>query len=365
MKSEKDKAKTRRDDDNSNNKVLLQRLIEATVEESFLKEDLVGVFAEPFMDIFKTAKHGLETSIKSITGNVKKVAMQLGAAALPFIASSEVTRLGADENEKIKAALGELDSEYADVLQRNWDTLRTRDVAGLAILFNPSMALGGHAALQAPALGLGVLEILTGGHPAVRNLRQKAQQLSTKVLPPTSGDSAGGGSGGSLYDDDYGWGGDFGEAVTSRSGKLLLEQQPIKGFTKQQLDQKVAELTQKLIARKDVQQALQNSLVTKALKTSALDAMVERAQKVATFTTVAQFEQHMGSEFQKFAQQIENQIPRDTDPQTLQEFEKQQVLELKKAYKKFYEKYLQDIVNKTPGIGPEAQKAQRILNKLG
>lgn len=343
----------------------LRILIESAVDEVITEDVLTQAFIEPFTDIFKTAKHGLETSIASIAGNAKKVAKQVGAAALPFVASGEIKRIGQEEEAKIKQAIAGLDSEYADVLQRNWDTLRTRDVAGLALLLNPTLTIGGHAALQAPALGLGVLEILTGGHPAVKELRRKASELSKKVLPPEgSAGDAGGGAGG-LYADDYGWGGDFGgfgESIKKESDSILTEQQK---FTKQQLDQKVGQVMKKLLQRKDVQRAIQNSPITQALKNSGINAVTDRARKIASFSSLEQFEQYMGADFKKFHDQIETKIPADTPPEAIKEFEQQQVVELKKAYQQFYTKYLRDIAGKTPGVADAVRAAMQVVSQLG
>lgn len=180
-------------------------------EEILIKEDsaMYKTWIEPFADILKTAKHGLESSIASITGNVRKVAIQFALSAIPFISAKEIARIGEEESLNIEKRLSELDSQYADVLKRNWDTLRTKDVAGLALLLNPSLTVGTHVALESPALALGLIEILSGGNPKIVALRKKAEELSKKVKAPSgpsgSDDSASGGSGG-----DYGWGGDFG-----------------------------------------------------------------------------------------------------------------------------------------------------------
>jgi hypothetical protein len=340
----------------------LQRLIEAVVDESLLTEEdvLTAAFIQPFTDIFQTAKAGLEASVASITGNVKKAAMQTAAAALPFIAASEVSRIGADESEKLKQRLAGIDDEYRDVMIRNWDTLRTRDMAGFAFLLNPTLAMGSKGALAAPALGLGVLEILSGGHPAVKELRRKASELSKKVLPPTGGQDAPSG--------DYAWGdmdgGDmgFGEAVDPGKKNIISE---AGGFTRQQLDQRVGQIMKKLLNRKDVQQAIQKSPITQALKNSGIDAVMERVNTVSRFTSLDQFKKYMGPDFQKFEKKIETSIPQDTAPEVLKQFEDQQVIELKKSYKQFYQKYLQDMVAKNPEISDSANKALRVLDKLG
>ncbi len=121
---------------------LLKKLIkELALEEQaqLLKEEniFVKAFVEPFTDIAQTAFAGLQKNAAALISNSTKLAKQAAIAALPFIATSEITRIGEEENQRLQQRLGEIDSEYADVLSRNIETLRTRDMAGIGFLLNP------------------------------------------------------------------------------------------------------------------------------------------------------------------------------------------------------------------------------------
>lgn len=359
---------------------LVEKLVQKEVADQFLiKEDvLYNAFVEPFTDIFKTAKHGLEKSVASILGNTRKLAKQWAYACIPFISSAEITRIGKEEDTKLQGRFKELDTGYADVLKRNWDTLRTRDLAGLALMWNPTLTVGSHIALESPAVALNILEVLSGGNPKIVELRKKAEELSKKVMPPASGGggSSGGGGGGptDLAQDDYGMGGGWGESALPRgAGKgIIKEQEPVTaqppqktGFTREELDKKVYAVLQQLLKRKDVQRSIQNSPATKMLKTAGLDAVAERVKKITQFTTMEQFESYVGPDLAKFKQEIQAKIPKDTPPETLKQLGVEQVQELKKVYRDIYTKYVQDLSKTTPGIEAEVKKVMDQISKLG
>lgn len=384
-------------DDNKSKKQQQQHLkilIETAVEEAFLKEDqgvLYKAFIEPFTDVVQTARAGLESSIASVTRNARKVAMQAGAAALPFVAASEVTRLGHDENERLKQKLGEIDAKYGDVLDRNIQALKGKDPAGIAFLMNPALALGAHFGAWAAGKGVGAasgavsgnlefLGILTAHVPVVGalftnlsgkfgTLSQKASDLGTAVVhkPVSSAGFSGGGGGGYGDMGDYGGGfGDGGESADKEDLPMIQEEEASPGgaFTTAELNQKVGQVVQKMLQRKDVQKALASSPVAKAFKTSGVETVVDRANKVASLTTLDQFKQFAGPEFAKFEETLKSQMPEDTSPEALQTFEQEQVVQLKKVYKGIYEKYLKELAGKSQGIGDELKQAQQILNKL-
>lgn len=371
----------------SNSNLVLKETIQTIVEEEFVSQDLIllkesdvlaRVFIEPFTDVLKTAKYGLEKNISNIFGNIRKVARQAAYAAMFWVASEEVTRVGKEENKKIEEKLNSLNSKYADVLKRNWDTLRTRDVAGLALMFNPALTIGAHVALKSPALALGLLEILSGGNPKVAALRQKAEELSKKVMPPGA-DSVSYGQ--DFANDDYGWGGGggfdiggYGESKQYKNKKPIFEAQPAPatapntaatGFTRQQLDQKVYDLIQKLLKQPDVLESLQNSPIVKALKTAGIDSAVDRAREISRLNTLDQFKKELGSGFEQFRQNsIERKLPKNMTPEKKKELDQDLAQELKGVYRDFYIKHIQEISRTTPGIEKEAQAAVAEINKL-
>lgn len=359
----------------------LKILIESAVEETIIQEQdvLYKAFVEPFTDVIKTAQHGLEQTISSVSRNARKVAMQTAAAAIPFIAPSEITRIGQDETERLKQKLGEIDSRYADVLDRNVKALQQKDVVGVAFLMNPAVTLGAHAGAWAAGKGvsgagaaiagnLEFLGLITAHVPVVgkmfSNLGQKFETLSQKASDAASaivnkpiGSSGVTPSGGYGDMGDYG---DFGESIqTSRN--VLKEQQV---FTSAQLNQKMGQVIQKLLNRKDVRKAISSSPITKTMKTTGIESVLNRANQVANFKTLDQFKHFAGPEFSKYEEQLKSKMPEDTSPEIMKVFEEQQVIELKKIYKQIYSKYLRELVGKTPGIAEEVNKALKELDKL-
>ncbi len=373
----------------------LKILIEAAVDDAFLLEQEGGVFykafVEPFTDVIKTARHGLESSIQSVVRNSRKVAMQFAAAAIPFIAPAEITRIGKDESEMLKQKLGQLDADYGEVLDRNIQALQGKDPAAMAFLLNPALALGVHAGAWAAGKGVGTasnviagnlefLGILTRHVPVVgalaTDLSKKFDTLSTKasdfgsavVSKPISGDGGGGGygGGGGGYGGDYGDDGGFGDGgeAVSRKGKPMLREQG-KDFTTAELNTKIGTVLQKFLARPDVIKAMQTSPLTKALGDTAVESVLKRARQVAAISTIEQFKSFAGPEFSKYEAQIEAQMPQDMDPEALKAFEAEQVTELKRVYKGIYQKYLKDMVGKTPALADSVNKALKVLNNLG
>lgn len=363
----------------------LQIVIEGIVNEVFLEEQgvLYKAFVEPFTDVIKTAQHGLESSIQSITRNSRKIAMQAAAAAIPFIAPAEVTRIGEDESRRLKERLNQIDSKYADVLDRNIKALQGSDPTGIAFLLNPSVTLGVHAGAWAAGKGLSqassmiagnleFLAILTSHVPAVSNIVQRLSQqfdtLSNKAAQATqavvtkktapAGFTGGGGGG---YGDYGDYGGDFGEAKINH--KPVIKEEV--GFTPKELNQKMGSVLQQLLNKPSVQKAISSSPVTKALKETAIATVLDRANKVNKFTNIEQFKQFAGPEFSQYEQKIKTQIPKDADPKSIANFEQQQVVELKKVYKEIYKKYLKDLASSTPGMGEQFNKAIQVLDKMG
>lgn len=351
--------------DNSKRKLkkLIEELVSQETQESLIKEESVFVkaFVEPFTDIAQTAFAGIKKNAATLLGNASKLAKQAAIAALPFVAISEMDRIGKEEEQKLRERLGEIDSEYADVLERNWETLRTRDMAGIGFLLNPQAGLASELVKRAPATGLGILEVLTGGNPKVTELRKKSQKLYQKVLPPGAGTSTGfGGGGGWDFGGDFGDGG-FGESVSYK----LQEQQPAVNFTKDELDQKIADVVQGLLKKPDVQRAIEENPILQSLQATAIDVIMDRAKKVAKFNKYEDFKNYMGStEFGKFENKLKETLPPEATPEQLAEVETAMVPELKQTYKKVFAQQLQDLVKNAPNMAKEVKAANTEISKL-
>ena len=351
-----------------NEKRKLQKLIKELVSQEsqgqlITEEESVFVkaFVEPFTDIAQTAFAGIKKNAATLLANTSKLAKQAAIAALPFVAISEMDRIGEEEMQALRGRLGEIESEYADVLSRNWETLRTRDMAGIGFLLNPQAGLASELVKRAPAAGLGILEVLTGGDPKVVELRKKSQKLYQKVLPPGAGTSGGFGGGGM---DSGGW--DFGDGGFGESVSYKLQEQPgAANFTKEELDQKIADVVQGLLQKPAIQQAIEDNPILKSLQATAIDVIMDRANKVAKFNKYEDFKNYMGStEFGKFENKLKETLPPEATPEQIAEVETAMIPELKQTYKKVFSQQLQDLVKNAPNMAKEVKTATAELNKI-
>ena len=135
---------------------------------------LYATFIQPFADIVQTGAYAVKR-IGAVTGNeLSSVLKQTAAAAIPFIAADTMDEIKAESRAELTKALGTLDKEYADVINRNIDAIMNQtDVWGLAFLFNPGMLLGSKLLVKAPQVTASLLGTILGGK--VKDLEQLSQ----------------------------------------------------------------------------------------------------------------------------------------------------------------------------------------------
>lgn len=378
---------------NDANRKKLEVLIEAMIEQYLTEEEdivaqdpLIKIFITPFTDVLKTAKGELEKNVAITTSTITNLAKQAAVLAIPFFAASEIDEIQKKADEKLKQRLANIDARYADVLKRNWDTVRGRDVWGITFMLDPSFGIAEKFILRAPYAALGVLEVLTGGNEAVTKLKNQARKLVTHVTPSylssVGGSSGGGGYGGGGgswgdYGGGYGdYGGGFGEAAFV-DGTLFTEQQaqpqqtppaqpqqqqqaqaPQQPLTPQQQQQELQKINKQIadavIALKSnpsVQQAMQKSPVAKQLQAGAFEAISEVMNPVLTAQSYEQIKKAIGPEFSKFEKEYLKSIPEELKaPDKLKELQAQMVPELKKAYKAMMVQQLQRLAKQHPTI---------------
>lgn len=359
-----------------------------------------NIFIDPFVDVAKTATHGLKSTAQSIVGNTRKVAMQTAVALMPFVASSEVTRIGKEEQKRLKEKLASLDSQYADVLERNIEAIHAGNAATLMFLMNPAKMLGEYAAMWAGGKAVEVgadvavnvldfLEVLTAGAPGlnkkIAHLKQNYSELSEKASDFAS-HSIGGGHGSSHgagghesggHDSGFGDYGDsyegYSESVNKSrlNSKILLEQQPPsqpvapkKTFTTKELNMKLGQLLSGFLANKEVKNVINSSKIAKEFKNTAIETVLARANQVAGFSQPEQFKKLMGPEYSKIEGQLKTSMPKDVSKEDMDKFNSDLVSELKKTYKTVYTKYLQQVLSGLPTDPKDTQKINSVLSKL-
>lgn len=359
------------------NKKKLKTLIESLVveylseEEDIVAQDpLIKIFITPFTDVIRTAKGELEKNIAITASTIKNLAKQTAVLAIPFFAASEIKEMQQVADQKLEERLGQINQRYADVLKRNWDTVRGRDVWGITFMLDPSFGIAEKFILRAPYAALGVLEILTGGHPSVTKAKEQARKLVHHVTPSylsSVGANTSYGGGGGAWSGEYGgfgdFGGGFGESAMWATKKIKEQQASphsisIQKPTPEQLVQienarkQVANMVSTLKANPTIQQAIQKSSVAKELQSGALEAITEVMQPVLAAQSYMQIKQAIGPEFTKYEQEYMKNLPDEIkkNPNELKNFQQQMVPELKKVYKSMMIQQLQRLAKQHPSI---------------
>lgn len=331
---------------NDAEKKQLKKLIESMVHEVLTEADivmddpLIKVFVEPFTDVIKTANAEIQKNLVNIRGNVKSVAKQAAILAIPFLSIEMIDDTHKEAQKQIKQKLGAIDQKYAEVYQRNWDTLRSRDVWGIHFLLNPTMGITSKFAMKAPLATLNVLETLTAGGLSPENEQrlQKAKQFATRLAKPVSPNTGGGGDwGGGGYGGDFGFDGDFGGDFGGfgESVRRLQEQQAQQQQQPSQQDQleKLGRFVEAFKKQPDVQAALQGSKVTQSLRQGAFEAVMAAAAPVLQAKSYDQLSQALGDQLKKFEAETLKDMPKDITPEELKQFKEAMVPDIKSAYK--------------------------------
>lgn len=332
-------------------KSLIEKIVKEELkklDEDYKDEVIYKAFVQPFTDIVDTAKHGLKQIGAVTANNIAKTIKQAVPTFIPMIGTS-VSRIGDEQEKKLQAKLSGIDKEYADVLKRNWDTLRTRDVSFILFMMDPKLYLGSTLALKAPEVAFEVLDSLIDS-PSVSKWHKVFQELNTKVLPPSAGvdgsqTNSGFGGGTAFSDGDYG-GGSYGEAKQV-SGNLLKEE-----MTKDVLDQKASVTLKRILADKTIQRKIDNSPVVKQMQKEALKVFIEKAREVSDFQTIEEFKSFFGPDFDKIYNNLANSVG-DQEKNNLNDL---LVQDLKTQYIQVITSYLQQLKSQSPAGEQEIKR---------
>lgn len=331
---------------------IIQEIVDEEIKSNLLLEDykdeaIYKAFVSPFTDVIDTAKHGLKKIGAVTANNIAKTIKQAIPTFIPMIGDS-VSKIGQEQEKKLQSKLNSIDKEYADVLKRNWDTLRSRDVSFLLFMMDPKIYLGSSLALKAPEVAFDVLDSLIDS-PTVSKWHKIFQDLNVKVMPPKSGldgsqTNSGFGSGQAFSD------GSFGESNNNKNlkNKLLKEE-----LTEDNIKQKAAVTLKRILDDKSIQRKIDNSPIVKEMQKEALKIFIEKAREVSDFKSVEEFKSFFGPDFDKNYKDLINKI----DGKEKQNFNETLILELKAQYIQVIKKYLEDLISKSPGSEQEIKNA--------
>lgn len=352
------------------NKKSLTDLIESIVleiineaEEDIITQDpLVKIFVTPFTDIIATAKGELEKNVAIGYSTIKNIAKQAAVLAIPFFAGSMIDDIQKNSEAKLNQRLSQINQRYASVLKRNWDTVRGRDVWGITFMLDPSFGIAEKFILRAPYAALGILEILTGAHPKVTDLKEKARRLVHHVTPSylssTGASAGGGGYGGVGYGDFFG---DFSDAGFGESFNPLKEQQ----VNPKAVKEKIITAITNLKSDPEIQKALATSAISKELQAGALEAIQNTIKPVMSASSYDQLKRVIGPEFDKWEQEYMKTVPEEAKtPENIKELQKALVPHIKNVYRTVLQKQLQKLSKEHPSISKSIETINQQINKI-
>jgi hypothetical protein len=370
---------------NDADKKKLKEIIDKIVKEEtrFLNENvdiastaLYQTFIQPFADVFNTAKAEL-TKLTAVTfENVKKLAKQSAYLVIPFIAVDAIKEAQEEADRAIKQKIATVDEKYRDVYQRTWSTLQNRDVLGLAFLLGPLVPLGSNFALaysmlsRSPGAILGMVDMLSGGHPGVARIRQRYAGLLGSITHGAtssagrgmSGSGGGGGySAGADMWGDFGYGGDLGESF-NRINKEQVQNHPeqpgqkSKQPTKEQLLKQMTKELQQLINSPEIQTAMAKSPITKDFQEAGIEAITNTLKPVLSSNSIEDLKKAVGKDFAKIEAELQKNKPeQEMTPEMKKQFDNQFVEEFKEIYKTMIINQIQQ------AAGPGTEK---LVNKV-
>ena len=329
-------------------------------EEGDFQDPLAQVFLQPFKDVMDTARHGLEKTTTQVWGNALKFAKQ---AATLFLPGVPVDAFTSEIDERIQSHLQNIDGKYKDVLTRNYDMMRARDLWGVPFLLNPVLMTGINLATKSPEVALAGLEAIAGGHPTITKMRERLKTINTRVLGGGfQGGKGAGDAGGSSDGGDYGFY-DHVDRSSSRS-KAILEQAAAP--TSEEINKNFAAQIAKAGSHPVIQAAIDKSPIAKQLRQIAEQSIVETVQEAIAFSTYDEMAKKLGSKFAQVEKQVMGQLPQGATPEQQQAFKNALVPEMKNLIKQMYIKQVQGLAGNAPkGQNTQADLANSIKKIQG
>ena len=345
---------------NEAEKIILEAMIKKIIKQEDLmveefEDPLAKVFLQPFVDVVDTARHGLEKTTAKAWNNIGNLAKHAAMVMIPGINLKDSIQAS---EQKLKARLGEIDSEYRDVIQRNYDMMKTRDLWGIAFFYNPALLVGSKYALKAPELALGTLEALTGGNPVIKTMKTRLQGLQQRVRGDralSAGVDGAGWVGGGMGDDG---GGDFGFESVIREQDAAAPPGPGADIPKN-----IADQINKAAMHPTVKAAIASSPLVAQMKAIASSVLIEQVQDALNFSTYDEMLAKHPKMKQQEAQMLQS-LPEDATEEQIAQLKEAMLPEIKTNIKSMYIKQLQAMATQTPEIKQDLSATLQQINKL-
>ncbi len=342
-------------------KKILKKLIEEQVElvlQEEYEDPLAQVFLQPFKDVVDTARHGLEKTSSKIWGNTEKLAKQAATLLIPGLPVDAFT---GEIDQKIQKRLGDIDQKYQAVIKRNYDMMRSRDLWGIPFLLNPAAMTGVSMAMKSPEFVLSTIEALTGGNPTITKMRQRAHTINQRVKGGGFGAASGAGNVG---------GGEGGDMMSYESRNLLKafreqqEPQPAQDINK--VNQVLGKQIANVVKHPTIQNAINNSPITKQLRQIGMESMLSTVQDAVSFNSYDEMKKKMSNnpKFASVEQDLMTKLPQGATPEQTKQFQEALVVEVKGLIKQVYIKQLEKLLSQAPELKKELSGLAKQIQAL-
>lgn len=344
MKSESNSAM--KTNDKSSN--LLREFIEAVIAEEESNQ-LYQTFIQPFADVASTAAYGLEKLSAQTQTVVKGFVFGIPTLFVPFL---EYDYEAFREQEKAKVEV--VKKKYEKVLQANLDAITSNDAFGVAFLLAPTSILAAQLAVKAPEMALHALEVFTGGSDLLAGIRQAISGVTNVGFHDPGGHAVGAWQGGNA---PGGGGGEFGGGYGD--GGLNEATGVDKAAATAQI--------QDLLKDKEFVNKIENSSVAKKMKADGIKLITDHVKRFMALNDYDQMRKMAKGDvgFAQIGQQLSQmnqagQIPSQDNPVVTNAL----VPEIKKAYKEFWIKQLQQLLRQFPNAKSEILLGIKQLSAL-
>lgn len=317
------------------------------------EDPLAQVFLQPFKDIVDTTRAGLEKTTATAWGNTKKIATQAATLLLPGVPVDAFTD-GIDD--EVHERLQSINSKYKDVIQSNYDMMRSRDLWGVPFLLNPALMTGVDIATKSPEVALAGLEAITGGNPTITKMRERLKTINTRVLG--GGWKAGTGGGWAGGDGGYD---DYGDGMFEQANPAPT-QQPQQKLSVSQVKKSIADQIAKAANSPAIKKAIDSSPVVQELRKIGEEVLLNTVQQAIAFSTYDEMKKVLGTKFASKENEVMQELPEGATEQQTQEFKQALVGEMKTGIKNLYVKQVEKLAQSSD----ETTKAQlaKIVEKI-
>lgn len=310
----------------------LREFIEAVLDEEN-SNPLWNTFIQPFVDVGTTAAYGIERLSAQVQTVVAGFILGLPTLFVPFLEYDYET-FREEEWERVE----EIKKKYEKVFKANLDALQSNDAFGVAFLLAPTKVLAGQLAVKAPYAAIKALDILTGAAaPPLARLGQSLSEPASIGFHDPGGHSLGGWASGGGGGGDYGGGDGVYEGKRPDPKALSAKLQTI-------------------LKDKRVQDQIKNSPVAKKMRQDGVNLIVGHIKKFMSAKDYNQMRQMAKGDvgFSQIGQKLSQlnqsgQVPARDNPTVTAAM----VPELKKAYKEFWVKQLQNLIRQFPEANEE------------